>query len=680
MFAKRLLSLLVLAAAVAASSATPADAAKRKPARLKAFSDCSSLIGYGNRFAGREGVPVWQAPPQTTAPQPAPADSGSGTSGPQPMPAAGGGGSMESAASAPAAPQRGTDFSGTNNQEESVDEPDIVKTDGSFVYTVAGNKLHAVDVRDGATTLVSSLDLPVNAYGAEMLVSGKRAVLMWTAFVPYDTPDGPRPVASAASSPAFYGGGRQETVLAEVDISDPAAMKLVRTMTVDGRLVSSRLNGSTARVITAATPRALEVPIDTQMPVDQQRATLRAEAGAPRANQWLPRRVMRADGGQGAPRVKAAVSCRSVRRPAVFSGLDMVTVLTLDLAKGISPVDSDALMTDAETVYASEKSLYVATRKWLQAVDAALPQPTTAGPPSLRTQIHRFDISDADRTSYVGSGEVTGYLLNQFSLSEHDGVLRTATTDGPTWWPGQTVPESESAVTTLKSVGGGVLMTAGRVGGLGKGERIYAVRFIGDTGYVVTFRQTDPLYTVDVSDPEKPRVVGELKIEGYSAYLHPAGKNLLIGVGQDATAEGRRTGAQVSLFDVSDPAKPTRLHQQTLGQYSSASAEYDHHAFLYWAPTNLLMLPVQSYSEQKTFAGAIGFRVKRDSGIAELARISHPSDNSYYDPPVQRSMVIGNRVFTLSAMGMKASRLDTLADAGWVAFPNPNPYGSAHPG
>jgi hypothetical protein len=578
------------------------------------------------------------------------------------MPASGG---SEQAAAAPAAPARGAEFSGTNTQEADVDEPDIVKTDGSFVYAVAGQRLHAIDVRSGATALAGSLKLPDGSWGAELLVVGKRALVMWNAGNHYY---GDMPMARPASSPAYY-GGRAETVLAEVDLTDPAAMKLVRTVTVDGRLVSSRLNGSTARVITAATPRALEVPIEPGMTLEDQRAELRAEAGAKRANKWLPRRVTRWDGGQGKPRAKAAVTCQAVRRPQIFSGLDMVTVLTIDLSKGITPVDSDALMTDAETVYASDKALYIATRKWLRAVDSALPVATNAEPPAIRTQIHKFDISDSGSTKYEGSGDVSGYLLNQFSMSEHGGVLRTATTDGPMWWPGPSGPQSESAVTTLKMDDAtGLLATAGRVGGLGKGERIYAVRFIGETGYVVTFRQTDPLYTIDVSDPAKPRVVGELKILGYSAYLHPVGKNLLIGVGQDATEEGRRLGAQVSLFDVSDPANPTRLHQKSLGQYASSDAEYDHHAFLYWPATNLLMLPVQQWSENESFAGAIGFSVKREAGINEIARVAHDS-GADYPTAVRRSMVIGDRVFTLSEAGLKGSRLSDLADAGWVKFP-----------
>ena len=116
------------------------------------------------------------------------------------------------------------------------------------------------------------------------------------------------------------------------------------------------------------------------------------------------------------------------------------------------------------------------------------------------------------------------------------------------------------------------------------------MRFVGDTGYVVTFRQIDPLHTLDLADPSNPRVLGELKIPGYSAYLHPIGEDLLLGVGQDATSEGRPLGTQLSVFDVSNLRKPTRLYTETSGSGWS-EAENDHHAFLYWPRTGLLMIP-----------------------------------------------------------------------------------------
>jgi uncharacterized secreted protein with C-terminal beta-propeller domain len=198
----------------------------------------------------------------------------------------------------------------------------------------------------------------------------------------------------------------------------------------------------------------------------------------------------------------------------------------------------------------------------------------------------------------------------------------------------------------------------GAVGGLGAGERIYAVRFIGETGYVVTFRQVDPLYTVDLSDPVAPRVAGELELLGYSAYLHPAGKGRLIGVGQDASAAGRLQGAQISVFDVADPAHPALLQRASLGPDSSTAAEWDHHAFLFWPRTDLVVLPAFADG----FSGAIGLTVRGD-GIRELGRVAHPGD-----PPVERAVVIGQRLFTVSRAGVEASGLDTLAGIAFAPF------------
>src|SRR4029079_7954506 len=167
------------------------------------------------------------------------------------------------------------------------------------------------------------------------------------------------------------------------------------------------------------------------------------------------------------------------------------------------------------------------------------------------TSIHAFDISGSKPAGYTASGTVPGHLLNQFSMSEYDGHLRAATTNGAPWGAG-----TDSTITVLQR-DGDQLERVGQVSGMGKGERIYSVRYVGPTAYVVTFRQTDPFYTVDLSNPAAPRVVGELKIPGYSGYLHPIGTKYVLGIGQDASAQGRVSGTKVSLFDVTDLANPT---------------------------------------------------------------------------------------------------------------------------
>ena len=153
---------------------------------------------------------------------------------------------------------------------------------------------------------------------------------------------------------------------------------------------------------------------------------------------------------------------------------------------------------------------------------------------------------------------------------------------------------SQSYVTVLGTVGN-QLVPVGQLSGLGSGQKIYSVRFVGDIGYIVTFRQVDPLYTIDLSDPTAPKVAGQLELEGYSSYLHPLGNGLLLGVGQDVGANNEPSGAMLELFDVSDPAAPKLVQKTSLGQGSSSQVQYDHHAFLFWPATNLAVLPVQIY-------------------------------------------------------------------------------------
>ena len=277
------------------------------------------------------------------------------------------------------------------------------------------------------------------------------------------------------------------------------------------------------------------------------RAVIRAST----LDNWLPAYRVH-DAVTGRTTTNSLLGCPRVRHPAEFSGLGLLSVLTLDLAQGIEPVDTDAVMAGGEMVYASTQSLYVATQQWVG--PAELDDPSTT-PPAVTTAIHKFDISSPAETEYRGSGRVTGYLLNQWSLSEQNGFLRVVSTDAPSWWGGEE-SETESMVTVMVDQDGR-LATVGRLSGLGLGERVYAVRFIGDLGYVVTFRQVDPLHVVDVSDPSNP------VLRGSSAHprllrLPPSDRRAasLLGIGQDATSDGRVLGTQASVFDVTSPRQP----------------------------------------------------------------------------------------------------------------------------
>jgi hypothetical protein len=298
--------------------------------------------------------------------------------------------------------------------------------------------------------------------------------------------------------------------------------------------------------------------------------------------------------------------------------------------------------------------------------------------PEAATEIFKFDTTTPDRPRFVVGGGVPGYLINQYAMSEWGGHLRVATTTGQPGG-GQGQPASESAIYVLEHKGK-ELRQIGHVGGLGKRERIYAVRFVGPTGYVVTFRQTDPLYTVDIHDPKAPTVKGELKIPGYSAYLHPAGDNRLLGIGQDATDQGRVRGTQVSLFDVSDLTDPRRIAQYKVSGAHS-EAEFDPHAFLYWPASGLLVVPLQvnnavapppgggiTQDSPAYYQPSMGALVLRVSGtsIQEVAFLRHPA--TQYPSQIRRSLVIDQTLWTVSDTGLMGNDLGSLTREAWIPF------------
>ena len=573
-------------------------------------------------------------------------------------------------------------FSTTNVQEEGVDEPDIVKTDGRRLFIVRAGTLLRLAVDDAAVT--SRLPLE-NA--RDMLIAGDRLVVFSDR---YDAPSPPgvpvpmplpQPIAgrtgpggaggSVAMSPAYGWGGSPRTRITTVDISGDG-MRVVSTADVDAAYVSSRLAGGRARVVLQSSAGIAADLVAVARPdasAEARAATVeqnrRIVDEAP-IERWLP--TVSTGSGEPAP----LVDCAQVHRPPTFAGLGLVSVVSFDPD---SPDDraATAVLGSGQTVYSSADRVYVAAPKVPDqpvAVDAADAADAVRNPPATvveqwqeRTLVHAFDVS-GDSVNYRASGEVRGSLLNQFSMSEYDGRLRIATTDRFAGMSTTTAPQpgrpldfgriGESFVSVFEDRGE-VLEVIGSVGGLGRGEQIYAVRFIGELGYVVTFRQTDPLYVVDLRDPTAPAVRGELKVSGYSAYLHPVGDGRLLGIGQDATEEGRRLGTQVSLFDVSDPAAPRLVTRRALG-YGASAVEYDHRAFLWWAAEDLAVLPVVSYGRDaaSSFVGSVAMTVAGDT-LEERGRV----DASVGGQAI-RSIVIGDRLFTLTESRLIVNDLDTL--------------------
>jgi uncharacterized secreted protein with C-terminal beta-propeller domain len=375
------------------------------------------------------------------------------------------------------------------------------------------------------------------------------------------------------------------------------------------------------------------------------------------------------------------VQCGQVSHPRDYTGTSMLTVSSIDLTGHLGDIKPISLAADGETVYGTTASLYVASNpRWFYPVPAGPIAPVPGGPvarapggpvrpvpapkpPPEQTEIHRFDITGAGPPRYAGSGDVPGRLLNQYSLSEYNGYLRVATTSSTTGSIGS--DSSDGQQSSVYELNVDTMKPVGAVHGLGKGQRIYAVRFIDAVGYVVTFRQVDPLYTLDLSDPAHPRVAGQLELTGYSAYLAPAGDGRLIGVGQEADEHGVIVGMQVALFDVHDPAHPRRL-AQVVKQNVHANAEWDPHAFLYWPATGMLVLPANGWSGNAYFANALVLRVS-DSTITARGWIEQPPDDQQQSG-IQRSMIIGNDLWTLSGSGLQVNTASSLVKQSWIAL------------
>ncbi len=498
----------------------------------------------------------------------------------------------------------GVDFSGTNVQVAGVDEPDIVKTDGTRVLAVVGNTLYHIDVT-GEPRVADRVKLG-DGWNHRIFMQGDRALAF--ANVSFHA----IPVERLAASSISITEVGSLTEIYDIDLSDPEDIEITRTMLVEGNLVSARAVGETVRVVVSSYPDQLPFVFPSGPASEERAAEVNRQVIEDSVvEDWLPGYVV----FEGDDEVDSGLvgDCDNIHAPDEFAGFEALSVLTIDFGEPLARQAAATLLARGETVYASQESLYVATNVWVP--PAAFERDDLRSlAERYETAIHKFDITGSDPAEYVASGSVEGHLLNQFSLNEHEGRLQVATTSGAPWG---FQDQSESFVSVFNQ-DGDRLAQIGQVGELGRGERIFSARFIGDTAYVVTFREVDPLYVVDLSDPTNPTVRGELKIPGFSSYLHPIGDDRLIGVGSEATETGRITGAKVSLFDVSDPADPREVDTWTLPN-ASTDVQWDHHAFLYWPPEQKAVLPLQAWAEG--FFGAVVLDTA--DGLAEEGRISH---------------------------------------------------------
>ena len=644
------------------------------------------------------GAAAGGAPTAGGAASPAPEAASSGAS------ASNGTSSGSNSAQTSAAPTGS--YSGTNNQEAGVDEPDVTKTDGHLLVVLRHNPvgLQVVDVSGASPHLDGFLALNQVGYSSELFLDGSDAIVLGT--TQWAVPE-------EGAAPAPPSG--PATVAVVVSLADPTHLSVVRTFTLQGDEVGARLVGGHVLVVLRNQPY-----LPWSYPTDGSAA---AQASSTSHNQalvrsstlseWLPSTTV------SPGRTTQISSCAAALHPQVASGLDTVSVASLDPTQSQTTPEV-TVVGDANTVYASTDTLYVATNPWTVQMEELAPAPAPGvTPPTLTTDIHAFDIADPTDPSYIGSGTVPGTLIGQYALSEYNGDLRVASTVGlPTPPPREGTPPSQPSdnIVTVLARQTHALVPVGSVGGLGQGEKIYGVRFVGPLGYVVTFRQTDPLDVVDLSVPTSPVVDGQLPLTGYSSFLQPLSGSLLLGVGSSVDTNLRVTGLQLSVFDVSNPAAPA-LRSKIELDGASSTAQQDPHALLWWPSSRLVAMPVTQNNYQyggpapapgdnssagdnnSSFNGVIVWHVGSDGTLTEVARLSQPQTQSP-NPPcntcaapssggamapapgsgggamyypyggygVERALVVGNDLYTVSDAGVMANSMSGWSQVAWLAF------------
>lgn len=578
-----------------------------------------------------------------------------------------------------------TSVSQTNNQVADVDEADLVKTDGKYLYLAQGKELRIVQAWPADSTAIASrVTLAGNA--KKLFIEGDRALVYVSVPRSSNAPDS----FTGAPRDCTYGygcdfsGDGTATQLVVFDISDRAAPAVLRTLRFPGSLVAARRIGSAVHTVVSVGDvgvAGLEIPggycggTDAAA-VAQQKQLLekaRHDNEALIAAATFDLDALAFDGD----RRLSAADCSDFYQESAGDGQGITSLVSLDLASDRDPTLTH-ILSRGGAVYASSDSLYMAVPHqkasygWYD--DLGVDEAST---------VHQFRIGETPEDSaYLASGIVPGRVLNQFSMDEYEGALRIATTKGHVPSPGV-----ESTVSVLQRMAGNALHVVGQVDHIAPDEDIRSVRFDGPRGYLVTFKKTDPLFVLDLSTTA-PKVVGELKIPGFSTYMHQLDDTHLLALGYEADDMGSFAffnGVQLQIFDVTKPTEPTLLHKKVYGtRGSSSSALTDHLGFTYLADRGLLTLPLSicdgggnGMFGTLSFSGMVALDVNMSQGFTELGRLEEPypvssaSQGFEYggacqdwwtdsNSVVQRTVVMDDFVYAISDNRVRVQALSAL--------------------
>lgn len=411
---------------------------------------------------------------------------------------------------------------------------------------------------------------------------------------------------------------------------------------------------------------------------DELIARNKEQIDASKVYDYLPSIKDTVHSGQGAVLSEGLLEgCENFYMSNAGDGRRFLSLVSFDIEK-LGRLDATTVVAKPGAIYANERSLYVAVRHYRDYMSAWYYDQNDNV--TEATTLHKFELSPVLNDSiYKGSGVVKGRVLNQFAMDEMDGYLRIATTTGHV--PSPDVHSTLSVLIEKK----GKLSTVGMVDHIAPTEDIRSVRFNGDLGFVVTFKKTDPLFVIDLSAPTDPQIKGELKIPGFSTYMHLMDDEHLLTIGYDADDQGSFawfTGIQLQIMDVSDIADPKLIHKEVIGSRGSTSdAATDHLAFNYYPTRDLLAIPMivceggdgGSYGYEMTFNGLLVYDVTAESGFDRVGGISHgeaPAAEDYWsacgnwwtdsNSQVKRSIFMEDFVYSIAMDRINIAQLSSL--------------------
>ena len=549
-----------------------------------------------------------------------------------------------------------SDYSQTNIQVAGVDEPDFVKNDGKYVYTISGNTLYIVDAYPAENMNVIS-NISLGSYANNIFVNGDKLVIFLQGYEQYYADNLAGNIAEAAEKSIALCAGdgcggysKSKTIVNVYDISDRSAPKLESNYSFDGGYIGARMIGDNVYLISQQHLYNYEIPrpvyslngIKNEIAIGD--IYYSDEYDENFAFTYINAIDLKKQNVDVKVYLLGTSSIIYVSESNIYltseKWLSYDEQIELKIKEGINPIMPEYYQEDIENILESDEYAHDKEQKVMKVVynysrgldyemqsvflenlkKSIEKAEIKISKEYEKTSVHKIEINGLN-IKYKATGEFPGRLLNQFSMDEYNGNLRVAATTGN--WRAATLNHLYVLDKELEIVGS--------VEDLAKGERIYSARFMGDRAYMVTFRQVDPLYAIDLSEPDKPNVLGYLKVTGYSSYLHPYDENRIIGIGMEANEQGRVSGVKIALFDVSDVSNPkenAKYEIKSEGQWtwSSSEALYEHKAFLFDKEKNLLVVPIQySYyfgEKYRNWNGAYVFDIDFNS-IELKGKITH---------------------------------------------------------